>query len=817
MQMARCAAVNCNNRFGDHKETAPGGIKKITFHNRCVQAWHGFTRTVCATLMMALNSLPRKCMGKEGLLNELAHKFDAELTDMREGCTTPPLLDVNDPVEECKDEERSSCSNQVKGDVGVIEAFGGGMLIDVGLPKHKSIHISDGSSCTIPESPTVMHPTRSQLSISSLLIILMCIKKQQVSGLALCFHDDGGKEEGDPDKASGSTHHCIACRKKADQKCSSCRLVYYCASICQKSDWSHIHRDECGKIRSLRSHISPQSKDSEVNEDSLPILTKQKLTLRSSPSSPTLPYKMEQNEELGRYLVATKDLEPGEVIFMDEPLVVGPVQGGTAMCLGCYKRVTQLSWASCHRCNMPLCSVACEDSEQHLLECSFMSVQKKRKFTLDLYSYVTILRAVILKLDPVFKAKWEKLSSLESHLDKVQESKMYAKRRNMIVKPLRELVGDPHFPEEEIQRVCSIFDINAFEIHCSQGHIYGLYPTASLMEHSCIPNTYHTFDRDFNMVLRAAEPIAKGSHITAIYTRMLEGTMNRRRMLKEFRFFECSCPRCADPLELGSYFSAVRCGKCPSGYLLPQDPLEREPTWVCESCEYQASNKVISRILRPLEEDLVPLERSQPTVDACEAYLKKYGSVVHPNHYLLFSVLHSLSQLYGRSPGRPLHKLTAAELSRKEDICRHMIQVADILDPGISLLRGVTLYELQATLFEKARRLNEGENPDISELRSLLSRGLSSHFSSSSAFRPPGNTCDTDGSRSVNRKAPSEGLIYLSQSIYLLQYEPGHTPEGQMKVAAIANLEQVSSWVNSLQLDIPSLAVTSSAAPPAQT
>nr|CAD7593201.1 unnamed protein product [Timema genevievae] len=38
-----------------------------------------------------------------------------------------------------------------------------------------------------------------------------------------------------------------------------------------------------------------------------------------------------------RYLVGARDLQPGEVIMSEEPLVVGPCQGCKPMCLGCYK------------------------------------------------------------------------------------------------------------------------------------------------------------------------------------------------------------------------------------------------------------------------------------------------------------------------------------------------------------------------------------------------------------------------------------------------------------------------------------------------
>lgn len=40
-----------------------------------------------------------------------------------------------------------------------------------------------------------------------------------------------------------------------------------------------------------------------------------------------------------RYLVASKDLEPGDVIIIAEPLVVGPYTGCELICLGCYHQM----------------------------------------------------------------------------------------------------------------------------------------------------------------------------------------------------------------------------------------------------------------------------------------------------------------------------------------------------------------------------------------------------------------------------------------------------------------------------------------------
>ena len=64
------------------------------------------------------------------------------------------------------------------------------------------------------------------------------------------------------------------------------------------------------------------------------------LKLNSFPSFRSLPYKVVTSDsELGRHLVAARDLKEGEVIFTESPLVVGPVAVTQPVCLACYALV----------------------------------------------------------------------------------------------------------------------------------------------------------------------------------------------------------------------------------------------------------------------------------------------------------------------------------------------------------------------------------------------------------------------------------------------------------------------------------------------
>ncbi len=88
--------------------------------------------------------------------------------------------------------------------------------------------------------------------------------------------------------------------------------------------------------------------------------------------------------------------------------------------------------------------------------------------------------------------------------------------------------------------------------------IRGVYPLTAMMNSSCSPNTQNCIGEDFTCRVRAARPIRKGEEILSTYTLTLAGTQYRRKHLRESKYFECRCSRCADPTELGSHF---RCSK----------------------------------------------------------------------------------------------------------------------------------------------------------------------------------------------------------------------------------------------------------------
>ena len=75
--------------------------------------------------------------------------------------------------------------------------------------------------------------------------------------------------------------------------------------------------------------------------------------------------------QVGRYLVATRDLKPLEIIIKDDPAVFGPNHDTGPACLECLLPVD--GQFLCEKCSLPLCGPDCVDKPNHKPECQVFS------------------------------------------------------------------------------------------------------------------------------------------------------------------------------------------------------------------------------------------------------------------------------------------------------------------------------------------------------------------------------------------------------------------------------------------------------------
>ncbi|XP_063227189.1 SET domain-containing protein SmydA-8-like isoform X2 [Bacillus rossius redtenbacheri] len=526
---------------------------------------------------------------------------------------------------------------------------------------------------------------------------------------------------------------CAVCTQPANQRCGACHVTYYCSRDHQRTDWK-AHRQQCKPLC----------------------------------------FKVCEDAVLGRHLVATRDILMGEVVLKESPLVAGPAQITVPVCLGCYSILTAESAQPCTACGWPMCSSNCESSSAHAPECYFTATRHGSKVSVSnfgmshpLYQCVTVLR--LLHQRSHKPAAWGKLAALESHCQQRRRTPRYEDDRVAIAQFARRFFKLDEFSEEDILRACGTIQVNGHEVPLTEPAHIAVYDTASLLEHNCRPNCSKSFTATGGLIVRAAMPIERGQHLSICYSDALWGTASRRHHLAETKFFWCTCERCADPTECGTFFSALHC-TCTSceGFLLPEEPLkegaalEAAGWWSCTSCGGRLSPSDVQVIVDGVGRRLVNMQKGDPA--SCERFVAQCEGELHPNHYYLTDVRLALAQLYGQDHVDALRGTPEPELRGKARLCRDVLSLVERLAPAEGRVRGVLQFELHATLAEMARRAaGRGELDHVELSNSLL-----------------------------------ESKHLLTEAVFLLEYEPDSLPEGQVVIQAKRNLQEIDNLLQSI-------------------
>lgn len=178
--------------------------------------------------------------------------------------------------------------------------------------------------------------------------------------------------------------------------------------------------------------------------------------------------------------------------------------------------------------------------------------------------------------------RWKaEIQYMESHNDIRKEKPVWEFNQVNIVEYLRGPCRLERFSEELIHTVCGILEVNAFEARSISGYpIRCLYPKLAILSHNCISNITHSIesigtgsDDDFKVIVRATGEVPEGGELFSSYTYSLWPTLVRREFLKESKYFDCRCGRCADSTELGTHLSTLKCTKCDNGIIKSSEPL----------------------------------------------------------------------------------------------------------------------------------------------------------------------------------------------------------------------------------------------------
>ncbi|KAG5681719.1 hypothetical protein PVAND_011129 [Polypedilum vanderplanki] len=528
-----------------------------------------------------------------------------------------------------------------------------------------------------------------------------------------------------------SSGNCKSCNKSANLLCINCKEVYYCSRECQKSDWKN-HKQQCKS------------------------------------------YEIYKDEKIGRLLRATREIKAGSLIISEAPVIIGPKWTSDEddeedenffkfSCVGCFEVISNLRH-KCDVCMWPCCSPDCPgltNAELHDIECQLLKMGKgpenrtnvksiKKYFRTDI-----LIALKILLLQRKNPKRFKAIMEMESNEKKRMMTLNYkeAEERIMFIeenflKPLQkfeEKSGKEILQlkdKKTLHKIYGIVESNAMYISLKTGiEICGLYPTGVIMEHSCVPNIRYEFDmkNGFKISIKAGRDIKKGEHLATSYSNILWPTSVRQQHLKDNKYFICTCERCKDPTELGTNFSTLRCigtdnNPC-NGFQLPTNPTsEQENEFACNKCVIKVSNEHVNLITSKMNEEVDNILAMNPSPLIIEELIEKLNPFLHPNHYLLFNLKHTLIQLYGNHKDSSYATITTEALKKKLSMCNDLLKIVLSLDPChiriafytciIYYEKGMCLNEMHKrnisgiedakTSLEEARRIimNEQDSPE---------------------------------------------------------------------------------------------------------
>jgi len=153
-----------------------------------------------------------------------------------------------------------------------------------------------------------------------------------------------------------------------------------------------------------------------------------------------------------------------------------------------------------------------------------------------------------------------------------------------------------------------------------------LYPTVSLLSHSCAPNMEMVGIPGKTVQMVATRNIKEGEELTWSYCDIMRPKHHIQTTLRKIWKFDCKCSRCLDRTELGLHYSSMKC-ECGGYYSVVTT---RQVT--CDSCD---RGRVIEDYRD--QEDRLAREVTEAPENQLTNILQIFSTNValHPIHYVL--------------------------------------------------------------------------------------------------------------------------------------------------------------------------------------
>lgn len=177
----------------------------------------------------------------------------------------------------------------------------------------------------------------------------------------------------------------------------------------------------------------------------------------SIPTADELVWDIEHREGYGRCMIAKRDIEVNELIFIDRPLLIGPRVNNydKIFCVSCYKVLPKLKLCAA-KCKFPVCD-DCVDSKSHRRECELIrswGLRNENRYSKHLFRALTVIRGLLLS-----KEDNELMHMMACH----ENTTIQGIEVEKILDEFESLTADCE-TVQTMKRISSVLNTNAFEV-----------------------------------------------------------------------------------------------------------------------------------------------------------------------------------------------------------------------------------------------------------------------------------------------------------------------------------------------------------------
>lgn len=209
---------------------------------------------------------------------------------------------------------------------------------------------------------------------------------------------------------------------------------------------------------------------------------------RTGENKSCFPFKIERRRNVGRVVVASRDIQPGELILTDKAISHGPKERGNSSNAICIRCLNTNTGQICPACTLPVCPDShCQTA--HAEECQWFHRFADEETSVKLASVAPLRLMSKMKSDKILQARLDLL--MDHNDERLKENAADQEHRELSLKMAAK--GDD---STLMSRSVGLLRINALESDGGKGRI--LFPTFSFLSHSCTNNARHVIQATGN-------------------------------------------------------------------------------------------------------------------------------------------------------------------------------------------------------------------------------------------------------------------------------------------------------------------------------